>query len=53
VPLTAFQEKARGSTQVTLHVLNGRLYKLEIWAGHGVRPRVDIAKLEHAAVAGS
>ena len=48
VPLTAYQEKSRGSTEVTLHVLNGRLFELEIWAhAHGIRPRVDPAKLEH------
>lgn len=48
VPLRAFQEKARGSTEVTLHVVEGRLFELEIWAGqYGVRPRIDVTKLEY------
>jgi hypothetical protein len=47
VPLTAWHRKSRGSTEVTLHVVGGRLEELEIWAGgFGVRPRVDLAKLE-------
>jgi hypothetical protein len=48
VLITAWQEKSRGATEVTLHVLDGRLSELEIWAGtFGVRPRVDPAKLEY------
>jgi hypothetical protein len=30
VDITAVQRKSRGSTEVTLHVVNGRLYELEI-----------------------
>jgi hypothetical protein len=47
VALTAYQHKTRGSTEVTLHIVNGRMFELEVW-GHqyGVRPRVDVAKLE-------
>ena len=49
VPITANQQKMRGATEVTLRVVRGRLYELEIWAGaYGVRPRVDVAKLEFA-----
>lgn len=47
VPITAFQQKAKGETEVTLHVVEGRLHELEVWAGsYGVRPRVDVTKLE-------
>lgn len=46
VALTAYQRKARGITEVTLHVVNGRMFELEIWSGYGVRPRVEVAKLE-------
>jgi hypothetical protein len=47
VGLTAYQYKTRGSTEVTLHVVNGRIFELEVW-GHeyGMRPRIDVAKLE-------
>jgi hypothetical protein len=47
VGLTAYQHKTRGSAEVTLHVVNGRLFELEVW-GHdyGVRPRIDVPKLE-------
>jgi hypothetical protein len=32
---------------VRLHVVNGRMFELEIWShDYGVRPRVDVAKLE-------
>jgi hypothetical protein len=48
VALTAFQRKSRGTTEATLHVVNGRLFELEIWAGEGVRPRVDLSKLEYS-----
>ena len=48
VPITAFQQKTNGVTQVTLHVVQGRLHELEIWTGgYGVRPRVDLRKLEY------
>ena len=45
--IAASQRKARGTTDVVLHVLDGRLAELEIYAGSGVRPRVDLAKLEY------
>ena len=49
VDITAVQRKKRGTTEVTLHVVNGRMFELEIWAGdYGVRPRIDLAKLEYA-----
>jgi hypothetical protein len=50
VPITAYQRKSRfPDTQVTLHVVFGRLTELEIWAGKvGVRPRVDTARLEYS-----
>ena len=48
VALTAFQPKSRGTTEATLHVVKGRLFELEIWAGEGVRPRIDRSKLEYA-----
>jgi hypothetical protein len=48
VLITAMQSKSRGWTEVSLHVIDGYLYELEIWAGkYGVRPRIDIANLEH------
>src|SRR5712691_3568995 len=48
VDITASQRKTRRSTEVTLHVVNGRLWELEIWGGgFGVRPRVNVAKLEY------
>jgi len=47
VPITAVQPTRTGGTEVTLHVLGGRIHELEIWAGgYGVRPRVDPARLE-------
>jgi hypothetical protein len=48
VALTAHQRKTRGSSEVTLHVVEGRIYELEVW-GHreGLRPRIDISRLEH------
>jgi hypothetical protein len=48
VALTAFQRKARSTTETTLHVVDGQLFELEIWAGEGVRPRLDLSKLEYA-----
>lgn len=47
VALTARQQKERGTTEATLHVVNGRIFEMEIWAGDGVRPRVDLSKLEY------
>jgi hypothetical protein len=48
VPIKAIQPKTRGMTEVTLHVVEGRLHELEIWgSGYGVRPRVDPTKLEY------
>ncbi len=48
VAISATQRKSRGSTEITLHVCNGFLFELEIWTGgFGVRPRVDVTKLEH------
>jgi hypothetical protein len=48
VPITAVQPKTRGSTEVTLHIVEGRLHELEIWAGgYGIRPRVDPTKLAY------
>ena len=45
--LTAYQAKSRGlGAQVTLHVADGHMYELEIWAGFGVRPRIDTRKLQ-------
>jgi hypothetical protein len=46
--LTAYQVKSRGlGAQVTLHVPDGRLVELEIWAGaYGIRPRLDPGKLK-------
>jgi hypothetical protein len=45
--LTAYQVKSRGlGAQVTLHVSQGHLVELEIWAGgYGIRPRLDLARL--------
>jgi hypothetical protein len=48
VALTAFQRKARGVTETTLHVIDGRLFELEIWADEGVRPQVAVSRLEYA-----
>ncbi|MGE0546469.1 MAG: hypothetical protein AB7O24_26695 [Kofleriaceae bacterium] len=45
VALSATQTSARSTTDVTLHVVDGRLAELEIWAGEGMRPRVRVAKL--------
>ena len=37
-----------GEAEVTLHIIEGRLHELEIWAGeHGVRPVVDLAALRY------
>jgi hypothetical protein len=48
VPIAAVQQKTRGRTEVTLHVVQGRLAELEIWSGaYGMRPRVNLAKLEY------
>jgi hypothetical protein len=33
--------------QVTLHVVHGRLFELEVWAGYGVRPRVQVEELTY------
>jgi hypothetical protein len=54
VPITAYQRKSRSpDTEVTLHVIDGRLAELEIWAGeYGVRPRVDPARLVYDENAG-
>ena len=50
IPITAYQPKSRSpDTEVTLHVVDGRLEELEIWAGkYGVRPRADPARLEYS-----
>ena len=46
--ISAYQEKARGETEAALHVVDGRITELEIWAGqYGVRPRVDVSRLRH------
>jgi hypothetical protein len=34
--------------EVTLHLVHGRLFELEVWAGYGVRPEIDISSLEYA-----
>jgi hypothetical protein len=48
VPITARQEKSRGSTEVTLHVCLGYMEELEIRGNrYGLRPRVNLAKLEY------
>jgi hypothetical protein len=48
VAITANQRKTKGSTEVTLHVVQGRLFELEVWTGgYGVKPRVDLARLEY------
>jgi hypothetical protein len=47
IPISAVQHKSRGTTEVTLHILEGRIYELEVWAGNfGIKPRVDLMKLE-------
>lgn len=48
VTIDAWQRKSRWPwTQVTLHVIEGELFELEIWSGrYGLRPRVDPARLE-------
>jgi hypothetical protein len=47
VPISAVQHESRETTEVTLHVLDGRLHELEIWSGdYGVKRRVDVIKLE-------
>ena len=34
--------------EVALHVIEGRLFELEIWGGeYGLRPSVDVTKLEY------
>jgi hypothetical protein len=49
VPLRAIQRKSRGITEVTVHVVGGRLFELEIFgSATGVRPRVDSTRLEYA-----
>jgi hypothetical protein len=46
--IAARQDRSRGSTDVILHVLDGRLSELEIWIGtFGVRARVDPSKLAY------
>ncbi len=45
--LAASQASPRGGTDVVLHVLDGRMVELEIYAGHGRRPRVDVGRLEY------
>ena len=48
VSIAAAQRAASGNTEVTLHVVEGHLHELEIWAGaYGVRARVDVAELEY------
>jgi len=48
VTITAWQRKSRWPwTEVTLHIIEGELFELEIWGGrYGLRPRVDPARLE-------
>jgi hypothetical protein len=36
-----------GFPEVTLHLVHGRLFELEVWAGYGVRPTIDLAQLEY------
>jgi hypothetical protein len=47
VGLTAYQPIGAETAEVTLHVVNGRMFELEVW-GHeyGVRPEVELSKLE-------
>jgi hypothetical protein len=47
VGLTAYQRIGDETAEVTLHIVNGRIFELEVW-GHeyGVRPEVDVSKLE-------
>jgi hypothetical protein len=47
VALTAHQRETR-SSEVRLHVVEGRIYELEVWGNReGLRPRIDISRLEH------
>ncbi|MFL5914824.1 MAG: hypothetical protein ACJ752_04200 [Gaiellaceae bacterium] len=34
--------------EVTLHLIHGRLFELEVWAGYGIRPGIDIRSLKYA-----
>jgi hypothetical protein len=46
VHLRASMLGSEGDPEVILHVLEGRMAELEIWAGgYGIRPRVDPTKL--------
>jgi hypothetical protein len=48
VPISAYHMKSRGFTEVTLHVVQGYMFELEIWAGeYGRRPRPDPSRLEY------
>jgi hypothetical protein len=48
VPISAFQPRGDGTLEVTLHVVEGKLHDLEIWAGYRARPRIQNEKLERA-----
>jgi hypothetical protein len=46
LPFTAFQRSSNGETEVTLHIVDGRLHELEIWGGsYGVRPALELERL--------
>jgi hypothetical protein len=47
IGLTAYERIGDETAEVTLHVVNGRMFELEVW-GHeyGVRPEIDVSKLE-------
>ncbi len=47
VALAAREKGETGFPEVTLHVVHGRLFELEVWAGYGVRPRLNIGDLEY------
>jgi len=46
VALSAYQESG-DEASVKLHIVQGRLAELEIWAGFGVRPRIELANLKY------
>ena len=46
VELSAYQESG-DEASVKLHIVEGRLTELEIWAGFGVRPRIELANLKY------
>jgi hypothetical protein len=52
VPISARRQTSIADrTEVTLHVIDGRLERLEVWGGRsGLRPEIDPSRLEYASV---